>query len=160
MGMHAKRKLRSIRFHIGACVLGFVMIYPLLWLLASSFKSNDTMFQDTYSLIPKVWDAATNYKSGFSGIGGNRNSRLRSYFPVCSLCSFQDQIPLFRVLVWLCYDDYDDPPTGHGRSTVYHLKEDRPDRYPDSADPSMVFRRCLLYLLNGAVFPRDSKGIR
>lgn len=27
------------------------MIYPLLWLVASSFKSNDTMFKNTYSLF-------------------------------------------------------------------------------------------------------------
>jgi len=72
MGMHTKKRIHSIRFHMGACILGFLMIYPLLWLLASSFKSNDTMFLDTYSLIPKIWDGATNYKSGFSGVGGVR----------------------------------------------------------------------------------------
>lgn len=55
---------------MGACALGFLMIYPLLWLLASSFKSNETMFTDTYSLIPKVWDAATNYASGLEGVAG------------------------------------------------------------------------------------------
>lgn len=70
MGMSKKKKLSSIRFHIGACLIGFLMIYPLLWLLASSFKSNETMFLDTYSLIPKVWDVAGNYGSGFSGVGG------------------------------------------------------------------------------------------
>lgn len=70
MGMHTKKKINSVLFHVGACALGFLMIYPLLWLLASSFKSNDTMFLDTYSLIPKVWDVVTNYNSGFSGIGG------------------------------------------------------------------------------------------
>lgn len=70
MGMHTKNKLNSVKFHICACVLGFFMIYPLLWLFASSFKSNETMFLDTYSLIPKVWDAAKNYSSGFAGVGG------------------------------------------------------------------------------------------
>lgn len=69
-GMMKKRRIHSVLFHIGTCILGFVMIYPLLWLVASSFKSNDTMFQDAYSLIPKVWDAANNYKSGFEGVGG------------------------------------------------------------------------------------------
>lgn len=68
--MRAKRRVNSIIFHVGACVLGFFMIYPLLWLLASSFKSNDTMFKDAYSLIPEVWDAVTNYQSGFAGVGG------------------------------------------------------------------------------------------
>lgn len=70
MGMHMKSKFNSVKFHICACILGFFMIYPLLWLLASSFKSNETMFLDTYSLIPKVWDAAKNYRSGFDGVGG------------------------------------------------------------------------------------------
>lgn len=70
MGMHTRKKINSIKFHVGACLLGFLMIYPLLWLLASSFKSNDTMFLDTYSLVPKVWDAVTNYRSGFAGVGG------------------------------------------------------------------------------------------
>ena len=66
-----KQKLKSsILFHVGACLLGFIMIYPLLWLLASSFKSNETMFHNTYSLIPEVWDAVKNYTSGFQGIGG------------------------------------------------------------------------------------------
>ena len=68
--MKTKKKIDSVVFHVGACILGFFMIYPLLWLVASSFKSNDTMFQDAYSLIPKVWDAAANYKSGMEGVGG------------------------------------------------------------------------------------------
>ena len=38
-------------FHVFSCLLGFIMIYPLLWLVASSFKSNDTMFKNTYSLF-------------------------------------------------------------------------------------------------------------
>lgn len=70
MGMKRKKTMHSILFHVGACVLGFIMIYPLLWLLASSFKSNETMFTNTYSLIPEVWDAVQNYSSGFAGVGG------------------------------------------------------------------------------------------
>ena len=54
MGMKRKRQLSSVIFHAGACILGFFMIYPLLWLLASSFKSNETMFTNTYSLLPEV----------------------------------------------------------------------------------------------------------
>ncbi len=57
-------------FHVIACILGFFMIYPLLWLLASSFKSNRTMFTNTYSLLPAEWDIAKNYASGFAGVGG------------------------------------------------------------------------------------------
>lgn len=69
-GMKRKKEVNSVLFHVGACVLGFFMIYPLLWMVASSFKSNDTMFQDAYSLIPKSWDIVANYTSGFAGVGG------------------------------------------------------------------------------------------
>ncbi|MDO5417489.1 MAG: carbohydrate ABC transporter permease [Lachnospiraceae bacterium] len=68
--MKKKKLFQAVRFHIGACLIGFLMIYPLIWLLASSFKSNDTMFLDTYSLIPKEWAVAENYASGFAGVGG------------------------------------------------------------------------------------------
>lgn len=68
--MEKKTLKGSILFHIGACILGFFMIYPLFWLIASSFKSNETMFLNTYSLIPIEWDIAGNYSSGFAGIGG------------------------------------------------------------------------------------------
>ena len=51
-------------FHVFSCLLGFIMIYPLLWLVASSFKSNDTVFKNTYSLFIK------NYTSGFAGTAG------------------------------------------------------------------------------------------
>jgi multiple sugar transport system permease protein len=70
MGMKRTKRLHSVLFHTGACILGFFMIYPLIWLLASSFKSNETMFIHTYSLIPAEWDAAKNYGSGFVGVGG------------------------------------------------------------------------------------------
>ncbi len=68
--MKKKRMVHSIAFHTGACMLGYLMIYPLLWLLASSLKTNHTMFLDTYSLIPKEWGIFENYSSGFSGVGG------------------------------------------------------------------------------------------
>ena len=63
-------KAQSVFFHIFSCLLGFIMVYPLLWLLMSSFKSNDTMFHNAWSLIPEKWAAVTNYLSGFEGVAG------------------------------------------------------------------------------------------
>ena len=60
-------KAQSVFFHIFSCVLGFIMVYPLLWLLMSSFKSNDTMFHNAWSLIPEKWDILTNYPSSRKG---------------------------------------------------------------------------------------------
>ena len=68
--MHKKRKVDAVIIHVVACVIGFFMIYPMLWLLASSFKSNETMFTNTYSLIPEVFDAATNYMNAWEGVAG------------------------------------------------------------------------------------------
>ena len=63
-------KIQSVLFHVFSCLLGFIMVYPLLWLLMSSFKSNDTMFHNAWSLIPEKWDTLMNYSSGWQGIAG------------------------------------------------------------------------------------------
>jgi multiple sugar transport system permease protein len=65
-----KSLFSSIRFHFFTIILGFIMIYPLLWLLASSFKENTEIFVNSYSLIPKRWDIVNNFKSGWQGISG------------------------------------------------------------------------------------------
>ena len=70
VGECKNKRLSSALFHVFSCLLGFIMIYPLLWLLASSFKSNDTMFHNTYSLIPETWDVVQNYLSGLAGVAG------------------------------------------------------------------------------------------
>ena len=70
VGECKNKRLSSVLFHVFSCLLGFIMIYPLLWLLASSFKSNDTMFHNTYSLIPETWDVVQNYLSGLAGVAG------------------------------------------------------------------------------------------
>ena len=69
-GRKSIRTRNSIAFHIFSIALGFLMIYPLLWLIASSLKSNDTMFVDSYSLIPEEFDIIGNYASGWAGISG------------------------------------------------------------------------------------------
>ena len=44
MGMKAKQRLGRIIYHILVCGFGFVMIYPLLWMIMSSFKETSTIF--------------------------------------------------------------------------------------------------------------------
>jgi multiple sugar transport system permease protein len=65
-----KKVLKTIRYHFFTILLGLIMIYPLLWLLMSSFKSNSEIFIDTYSLIPKKWNIIQNYTSGWEGVAG------------------------------------------------------------------------------------------
>lgn len=68
--INKKQQWKAFRFHLFAIILGCIMVYPLVWLLSSSLKSNDTIFLDAYSLIPKSWDVVQNFKSGWQGISG------------------------------------------------------------------------------------------
>jgi multiple sugar transport system permease protein len=45
------------------------MIYPVIWLVASSFKDNHDIFVNASSLIPQQW-FFSNYVDGWKGIGG------------------------------------------------------------------------------------------
>lgn len=70
----SRKRARALReslcFHAVVMAIGVLMVYPLIWLLASSLKSNDTMFLNTYSLLPKKLDAARNYFSAWKGVAG------------------------------------------------------------------------------------------
>lgn len=65
-----KKAVDSVLFHLFAILVGFIMIYPLLWLVTSSFKDNKEIFVNAYSLIPKKIDVVNNFKSGWKGVGG------------------------------------------------------------------------------------------
>jgi len=60
----------SILKHLIVLTIGFVMIYPLIWMLMSSFKSSDYIFHDP-GLIPETWYFG-NYISGWRGLGGRQ----------------------------------------------------------------------------------------
>lgn len=68
--MRRKRKLRTVLYHTVAMILGLFMVYPLLWLVASSLKDNNDIFATAASLIPRSWGAVENYRSGWAGAGG------------------------------------------------------------------------------------------
>jgi multiple sugar transport system permease protein len=63
-------KARTFFYHSCALLIGFVMIYPLLWMLMSSFKQNSEIFTNVTSLWPQSWAVGENYTSGWAGIGG------------------------------------------------------------------------------------------
>ncbi|WP_462409940.1 carbohydrate ABC transporter permease [Neobacillus sp. Marseille-QA0830] len=66
-------KLKSPKwwlYHILVGGFAILMLYPVIWLLMSSFKPSDTIFVTAKSLIPDHW-IWTNYAEGWKGIGGN-----------------------------------------------------------------------------------------
>jgi ABC-type glycerol-3-phosphate transport system permease component len=60
------RPARSLAYHLivgGTCL---VMIYPILWLFASSLKAPDEIWTNVTSLIPRAL-AFNNYAEGWRG---------------------------------------------------------------------------------------------
>jgi ABC-type sugar transport system, permease component len=64
-----KRLLGSVFYHGFVSALSIVMIYPLLWMLASSFKRKDEIWTKASSLIPEQLNFQ-NYVEGWRGFGG------------------------------------------------------------------------------------------
>ena len=62
---------RTVFYHVGVIGFGFVMLYPLLWMLAASFKPADQIFSsaNVLSLIPARF-TIDNYFQGWAGFGG------------------------------------------------------------------------------------------
>lgn len=63
-------KLRgSVIYHVFVLALGALMLYPVVWLFASSFKAPDEVWTTINSLIPKELHFE-NYLEGWRGFGG------------------------------------------------------------------------------------------
>ncbi|WFR57424.1 carbohydrate ABC transporter permease [Anaerocolumna sp. AGMB13025] len=67
--MIARTKIKPVLYHVVAVLLGFVMIYPLLWMIMSSFKPSNEIFANAGTLLPKKF-YPSNYTTGFRGFGG------------------------------------------------------------------------------------------
>ncbi len=67
--MARKKKIETCFYHGFIILLGFIMIYPLLWMVMSSFKETNTIFRTVRSLIPERF-TLENYQNGWKGFGG------------------------------------------------------------------------------------------
>ncbi len=67
--MKAKRAIIKTVYHVLVILFGFIMIYPVLWMISGSFKDNAQILRGTLSLIPTEWHL-DNYSRGWSGFGG------------------------------------------------------------------------------------------
>lgn len=64
--MKEKRTVKAVIYHILVFAVGLVMIYPLIWMVMSSFKPTNTIFQTAGSLIPETF-TFENYINGWKG---------------------------------------------------------------------------------------------
>ena len=64
-----KKTIKKITYHTLILAFGFVMIYPVLWMVSGSLKDNNEILTGSLSLIPEVfrWE---NFVNGWRGFGG------------------------------------------------------------------------------------------
>ena len=67
--MKGKKAAKSIIYNAIILSIGVIMIYPLVWMIMSSFKETNIIFKTAGQLIPKKW-VLDNYINGWKGFGG------------------------------------------------------------------------------------------
>ncbi|TDQ45508.1 carbohydrate ABC transporter permease [Actinorugispora endophytica] len=60
-------RVRRLVTHVGLIAFGLVMLYPLLWMLSSSFKPTEEIFRDP-SLLPGANFMPGNYTEGWTAL--------------------------------------------------------------------------------------------
>lgn len=56
-------------YHGFVLLFGFIMVYPVLWMVIGSLKNNTEILNGSLSLIPPAW-RWDNYSTGWKGFGG------------------------------------------------------------------------------------------
>lgn len=69
MKLRTKRIFTRTLFHVIVCAFGLLMLYPLLWMVSSSFKEKSMIFRESYKLIPDPF-TLENYARGWKGFAG------------------------------------------------------------------------------------------
>ncbi len=67
--MKLKQIKNTVLFHVFVGGLGLLMIYPLIWMMFSSFKESSLVLSTVDQLFPSQW-RLDNYVNGWSGFGG------------------------------------------------------------------------------------------
>lgn len=66
MNRKMKKRVGLVSYHLIISLFGIVMIYPLLWMILSSFKDTHTIFATAGQLFPREW-VLSNYQTGWKG---------------------------------------------------------------------------------------------
>ena len=85
-----RKKIKEIFMQAFILVFGFVMVYPVLWMIASAFKENKDIFTDI-GLIPTVFNFNA-FLDGWKGVGS-------ANFGVFFFNSFKIVIPVVVLTV-------------------------------------------------------------
>ena len=66
--MHREFKTRKVFYHTIMCCVSFLMLYPLLWMVFSSFKEENDILLTAKTLIPRK-ATLVHYIEGWKGVG-------------------------------------------------------------------------------------------
>ena len=67
--MVGQKHYKEVIYHIIVFLGALIMIYPLLWMVLSSFKPTETVLPTAASLVPSTW-TLENYIQGWKGFMG------------------------------------------------------------------------------------------
>lgn len=67
-GARKKRDFSRAIYHLFVCFLGLLMLYPVLWMISGSFKTNYEILNETLKLIPNSF-TMDNFLRGWRGFG-------------------------------------------------------------------------------------------
>ena len=66
--MQTKRAIRNTIYHLFVIAFGLLMIYPVLWMILSSFKMKSEILGNNAPFLPSKW-VFENYPNGWQGSG-------------------------------------------------------------------------------------------
>ncbi|WP_373266409.1 carbohydrate ABC transporter permease [Hungatella hathewayi] len=86
--MKNKKIAGKIVYHLLVGIGAFIMVYPLLWMVMSSFKETNTIFTTAGQLIPKQF-TLENYQNGWRGFGKvSFGTFFKNSFFIAALATF------------------------------------------------------------------------
>ena len=62
-------RVARVAYYVLMLAASFLMLYPIIWMVFSSFKPTNTVFSTAGELVPRQWTLA-NYVNGFKGFSG------------------------------------------------------------------------------------------
>ena len=70
MGMHTKKRIGKICYHVLIGGFGILMIYPVLWMIMGSVKNNNDILNHSASFLPTLGYHVENWANGWKGYSG------------------------------------------------------------------------------------------
>lgn len=94
--MKAKKNARTILYHAFVVIFGLIMIYPVIWMILSSFKTKSEILGANAPFLPTTW-VWENYTNGWKGAG---QYTFATYFKTQSLSLYWQHWEPLSVLQW------------------------------------------------------------